>query len=353
MRRVQGDARIGVFTGGLPRGCSLCYTGAKIVVFATGLCRDSCYYCPVSRARMWSDQMYVDEEPAETLADILLEAYRIGASGASITGGDPLARPGRVLRIIRGLKAEFGDDFHIHLYTSGRLATRRMLEELYSAGLDEIRFHPTSPSMMEKVRIAVESTGMDVGVEVPAIPGREGDLVELARRLEEMGAEFLNLNEMEVSEANIEAVSRRGFRVSANGVAVEGSRETALRVVEWAAKNLERLRVHFCPAGFKDYVQTRNRLLRKARGIAHLYEEPSREGTLLRGEVLLKQASAQTYRLVGEGLLVPLGGRMYATHPEFLDEIVRLLPPGTIEEAAIAEYHPTLSRVLVSRRRVA
>ncbi len=353
MRSMHGDARIGVFTGGLPRGCSLCYAGTKVVVFVTGLCRDGCYYCPVSRSRMGQDRMYVDEEPVDSPSQVLLEAYRIGASGASITGGDPLARPARVLTIIRALKSEFGDGFHIHLYTSGRLASRSLLERLEATGLDEIRFHPTHPSMLEKVRIAVEHTGMDVGVEVPAIPGREQELIRLAERLEEMGAKFLNLNEMEVSESNIEAVTRRGFRVAGSGVAVEGSRETALKVVRWAAGHLKRLKVHFCPAGFKDYVQTKNRLLRKARGVAHLYEEPTREGTLLRGEILLSRVSGRAAKLVEEGLLVPLGGSMYATHPALLDKVLDMLSPGEVGEAWVAEYHPTLGRMLVSRRRVA
>ncbi len=353
MRSVHGDARIGVFTGGLPRGCSLCYAGAKIVVFVTGLCRDGCYYCPVSRSRMGQDRIYVNEEPVNDPSQVLLEAYRIGASGASITGGDPLARPARVLTILRTLKSEFGDRFHIHLYTSGRLASRSLLGELEAAGLDEIRFHPTHPSMLEKIKIAVEHTGMDVGVEVPAIPGREQELIRLAGRLEEMGAKFLNLNEMEVSESNIEAVTRRGFRVASSGVAVEGSRETALKVVRWAAGNLKRLKVHFCPAGFKDYVQTKNRLLRKARRVAHLYEEPTREGTLLRGEVLLSRISGRAAKLVDEGLLVPLGGSMYATHPALLDKVLETLHTGEVEEAWVAEYHPTLGRILVSRRRVA
>ena len=50
--------------------------------------------------------------------DIIDEAKQMGALGTGITGGEPLLRPDKVLSYIRLLKSEFGNQHHIHLYTS-------------------------------------------------------------------------------------------------------------------------------------------------------------------------------------------------------------------------------------------
>lgn len=342
---VIGGYDVGIVVGRLAEGCRLCFEGGKIVVFVTGMCHDSCFYCPVSKRRMGRDVIYVDEEPVKHLPDdIVEEALRIEARGASITGGDPLVVPWRTTGIIKALKEELGDDFHIHLYTSGRYATRRILEELDAAGLDEIRFHPTLPWLAEKIGLAVEYTSMHVGAEVPAIPGMAKALKNLALMLEELGVEFLNINELEVSESNEEALRLRGYTPGPDGRSVVGSRETALEVLEWARRSLRSLSVRFCPAIYKDAVQTRNRMRRKARGEARLYEAYTPEGTILRAEIFFSEENrALAEQMVSKGLGA-IQGDMFITHPSAARQALEKLGG----RGRIAEYHPTVSRLLVS-----
>ncbi|WP_461866236.1 radical SAM protein, partial [Thermococcus sp.] len=127
--------------GELPKGCRLCVRGEKLVLFTTGVCPRSCFYCPLSPWRR-EDVVYANERPVKSFDDILKEALLMEAKGAGVTGGDPLARLDRTTEYIRVLKEAFGEDFHVHLYTTGALATKKNLEKLYDAGLDEIRFHP-------------------------------------------------------------------------------------------------------------------------------------------------------------------------------------------------------------------
>ena len=279
--RVIGDPNRALLSRpSMAAGCRLCFPGLKAVIFVTGLCDDGCYYCPVSRERLGSDVFYVNEEPVSSVEEAIVEVARAGARGASLTGGDPLARPARSLDLIRGLKEAFGWGFHIHLYTSGRYATPSLLVALDRAGLDEIRFHPTRPQLVGRIALARRLTSMSVGVEIPVGPGLVEWAKKIIREAEKMGADFVNLNELEFVEPNARALMARGLRESRRRpLTVEGALEAAIEVVKWAAKEVS-IPVHFCPASFKDSIQTRNRLLRLARLDARWCEEPTPSGTL-------------------------------------------------------------------------
>ncbi|MEK6823280.1 MAG: radical SAM protein, partial [Nanoarchaeota archaeon] len=129
-------------TGPLAKGCRLCVRGEKLVLFVTGLCAQRCFYCPISEHKFGKDVVYANEWRVEDPAhprELLEEARLTRASGAGITGGDPLANVDRCCSYIRLLKRTFGKAFHIHLYTPLRLVTKERLAKLAKAGLDEIR----------------------------------------------------------------------------------------------------------------------------------------------------------------------------------------------------------------------
>ncbi|MCE4601220.1 MAG: radical SAM protein [Desulfurococcales archaeon] len=265
----------------MARGCELCFMGVKAVIFITGLCDDGCYYCPVNREKLYRDVFYVNETPVASIEEVIVEVERTGASSASITGGDPLTRPDRTIEIIEGLKNEFSHGFHIHLYTSGRYATPEILKALEYSGLDEIRFHPTRPELIKRVETALRTTSMDVGIEIPIGPG----LIEWAKQVilkaDRMGASFVNLNELEFVEPNAVELLKRGFRESRKRpFTVEGAYEAAVEVLKWAEENVT-IPVHFCPAVYKDAIQTRNRLVNTARRDKRWFEEVTRSGTLI------------------------------------------------------------------------
>ncbi len=308
--------------GPLARGCELCFPGLKAVVFVTGLCDDGCYYCPVNRERLGRDVLYVNEERVSSVEELLVEVYRQGAMGASITGGDPLIRFDLTLRVIRALKDNFSESFHIHLYTSGRYATRQALIALDRAGLDEIRFHPTRPGFEERIADAVKYTSMSVGLEIPIAPGLEKWAVRLIEYSDRVGADFVNLNEMEFVEPNAEALLLRGYTEDPRRPhTVKGSLEAALRVLEWAGRNAS-IPVHFCPAAYKDSIQTINRLRRTAR-LDRAWFEEAKGPLLVWGEI----------RLGEERVLAPPRPGLIAA----LAEEVR-------GEAYILEGYPTRNR---------
>lgn len=280
------------WAGPLPKGCELCREGTKLVLYLTGLCQSHCYYCPVARERMYVDRAFANERevPPGSIEPVLEEARTMRARGAGITGGDPMMVPERVLDYCRALKAEFGPEFHIHLYTQN-VFDPAWLPQLKAAGLDEIRFHPPggwwtkmAQSPWATLLPQALQAGLRVGCEVPAIPHKEDDLGALAAWLDGVGGEFLNLNELEFSEANLDQLVGRGFEfLNDESNVVRESRDTARRVVERSLKARLRTTVHFCASTYKDSVQLRKRLLRRASSVERPLEATTPEGTLLFG----------------------------------------------------------------------
>ena len=315
------------------------------------------------------------------LEAIMEEGEAMDALGTGITGGDPMDVPQRVLHVIRALKTHFGSGHHLHMYTSGSFEAR-FIQELELAGLDELRFHPPpthwtrlpGSALDAVIRLAAAST-MDVGVEVPALPGHRKQLEALIGYLESVGAgdeassegrprgagdghapmieeeagtgwqageasrsesekepkfksefesgfesefeseleakeateldagqdewreagiAFVNLNELEISDTNYERLVGKGVAQQKlqDSYGVAGSEELALKLVD----NYEGpLALHYCSSAYKDAVQHRQRLIRRARKTARPYEELTADGTIIKGiiEVLKGKAEAK------------------------------------------------------------
>ena len=268
----------GSFSSYLSPGCRICRQGASLVLFVTGVCDRGCFYCPLSEERRGIDVAYANERRAGSDSEILEEAHAIGALGTGITGGEPLLKMEFVLKSIRALKGEFGEEHHIHLYTGSKPGPSS-LRGLAEAGLDEIRFHPptsewSEPGWLYKALLDAKSAGLLAGVEIPAI-GPAAGIVEAVMKADA----FLNLNELEFSETNQEALKRLGFRSKDYGCGAVGS--------ELAAEHfrMEGLRVHYCSSAFKDAVQLRERLKRRAERTARPFDLATEDGTLIYGVI--------------------------------------------------------------------
>lgn len=267
----------------LCEGCRLCHLGAKMVLFVTGICRRDCYYCPLSEERKGRDVVYANERPVNDDKDVIDVAKQMSALGTGITGGEPLIRLERTLHYIRLLKTTFGRQHHIHLYTC-TAASDEVLKKLRDAGLDEIRFHPPTEvwDSFKDTRYYhalkyAKMIGMDAGVEIPAI--RKVPEIELA--IKEVGG-FLNLNELEFSDTNCEAMKSAGYHLRDDiSNAAKGSEEIAHEIVLNTIAN-----TRYCSSRFKDAVQLRERLKRIAHNTARPFDEITDDGTIIYGEVI-------------------------------------------------------------------
>jgi len=276
--------------GPLSPACAQCAEGRKMVLFVTGLCRFRCFYCPVSPSRNQLDVVFANERRVLSDQDVLDEARAIGAAGTGITGGDPLGVVDRVEHYVRLLKGEFGSDHNIHLYTHE--PNPEKLERLARAGLDEFRLHIPhylwgplghDGGAYRAVLERAPEWGVRRGVEIPVLPGKEVELRRLLSELDAIGVDFVNLNELEFSETNEEKMHERGYRLDPrNGWGVEGSRALAERLVRELSLSVP---LHYCSSRFKDGVQLRQRLLRRAERTAPSFAVRTADGTLLLGVV--------------------------------------------------------------------
>jgi uncharacterized protein len=380
--KYAGSQHLGV----LPTGCMQCREGAKLVLFVTGLCDKECFYCPVSREKMYRDVMFANEraihppKPADAphthWAALFEECDLIGAKGAGITGGDPMVKPERVVEVVRALKARYGSSFHVHLYTSCAFDLA-WIARLKEAGLDEMRFHPEvddyarmdtswhAPAVREAVRVGLTTT-----IEIPCIPGREADILALARWAQAHGCAGLNMNELEFSEPNVAALKARGFTLANDETQmVAGSRETGVAVLEaWrreatgagrmgASRGISAFAVHFCSSPYKDAIQLMQRFRRRASRTARPFDEVTEEGTIVFGVLRPRDPAAlgdlaETLRTEYE---VPLEWLAVVddrveTAPAVAEELAEA---GELEAlgcvAWLSEVHPTATRVEVER----
>jgi uncharacterized protein len=347
------------YRGELSPACAQCREGRKMVLFVTGVCRFRCFYCPVSPARNQVDVAYANERRVTCDADVLDEARAIGAGGTGITGGDPLGVVDRVEHYVRLLKREFGPEHNIHLYTHE--PNPEKLRRLAAAGLDEFRLHiphylwgPLSGQggAYRAVLEAAPDWGIRRGVEIPVLPEKEVELVRLLRTLDEIGVDFVNLNELEFSETNEGSLREHGYRVDPrNGWGVRGSRAVAERLVRSSRLSVP---VHYCSSRFKDGVQLRQRLLRRAERTAPAFADRTDDGTVLLGIIEARgrgEYARWATRVVRE---LGLGPGDYRRDPErrrleLAPEVVRRAAPRLRWPAFEVEVYPTADALEVER----
>lgn len=301
MRKIISWFNESKYVAPLSPACKLCATGSKMVVLITGLCSAKCLYCPLSVKKKGKDRIFANEWELKDEKDIkklIQEANYINAKGAGITGGDPLIVWKRTKNFISILKNNFGSDFHIHLYTSGTINGDK-IDELILEGLDEIRYHPepkywlnmNKSPMISSIKKALK-TKADVALEIPMIPGNENDTISLITWANNFNIKWINLNEYEFSETNAKELIKKNYTVKNDiSAAVKGSQESAYKIIDLFSKKDIKIGIHYCSSSFKDGIQLRNRIKRRAKNIAKTYEIITEDGTLLKGIILSKNVS--------------------------------------------------------------
>jgi pyruvate formate-lyase activating enzyme-like uncharacterized protein len=316
----------------LATGCIHCHEGSKMVLFVTGICPRSCWYCPLSAQRKGVDKIYANEKLIYSPDEAIIEAEKMEATGTGITGGEPLLFPERVLAYGGRLKEVFGEGHHIHLYTS--CAPDEAELRKIAGFVDELRMHPPvetwkgiGETRYRTSALRAREMGFEVGFEVPALP----EVADLLPALEFL--DFLNINELEWGESNAQEMRRKEL-VPEDSVhnAVRGSRA-------WAAPIGRSEKVHFCSSEFKDSVQLRKRLIRTARNTARPFEEITEDGTVVYGRMALFERIPEWIRALGHDMFEICDGRVETAYWVLIEhrdiigedaEIIERYPDGGV-----------------------
>ncbi|UCG70048.1 MAG: radical SAM protein [Thermoplasmata archaeon] len=344
------------YTGDLPMGCRYCRQGRKMVMLVTGLCRFSCFYCPLSEKKKGKDVVYANEKLVENDEDVFYEAKTIDALGSGITGGDPLEVFDRTIHYIEILKNEFGDEHHIHLYTA-YIPNRELLEKLQDVNLDEIRFHIPFDHWERFIGSEYESaikdalnTHMSVGVELPALPDFKEELKDLTILMDDLGVHFLNLNELEYSETNWHALMNRNYKI-------RHETSNAIKGSQWVADDILKeidctMSLHYCSSRFKDGVQLRRRIKRRAKNTRQESDIVTEEGLFIKGIVECDDLGGvyeqlkERFKIPGELIYIDKEKERIEIAPWILEEIHEKIEYPCF----IVEEYPTADRLEVERR---
>ncbi len=261
------------------------------------------------------DHIYADEWRLKDEQDteiLIKEAHLIGAKGAGITGGDPLLVLPRTCSYIQLLKDTFGNTFHIHLYTP-LIKEKKDINSLVNAGLDEIRFHPPprywrhmEKSSLKDIIHYASDYSLDVALEIPVMPDKEKDILSLISWADKSQIDWINLNELEYSEGNYKKLDHLGYSYKSDiSASVHGSETTAVSIIQYCSSQNLTVGVHYCSSKFKDAIQLKNRITRRAKRTAKPYDVITPDGTLLRGIITTKNDHSQIVTLLKQKYGIP------------------------------------------------
>lgn len=287
-----------IFTGSLSAGCRCCGEGKWSCFFLTHKCTASCFFCPQSESQR--------ENPSNAHGIIFNspQSYvsfleRFGFRGVGFSGGDPLADMDLLLRYIEAIRKKLGEEIYVWVYTNGLLIDDDKMRALKDASIDEIRLDIAAAGYGTKA-VGKASKYIDkVAVEVPAIPEDERRLRGAIEKFFDVGVNYLNLHQLEVTSANYREFLKRGYTFLRNeGISVLESEFSALETVAFMLDRGMEVPVNYCSAAYKSRVQAAGVRRRFASSIARPYESVTEAGYLR--YAFLEAGRAAADKLIGD-----------------------------------------------------
>jgi hypothetical protein len=253
---------------GIATGCRYCVKGEKLVLFISGKCSRNCWYCSLSNKRKNIDKIWANEREIKNTRELIEEVKESNSKGMGITGGDPLLFIDRTIKFCKIAKKKLGKGFHIHIYLPTKLVDEEKLKESRKY-IDEVRLHPeflitgdkNKEEDIAKIILTSKIFGkQNTGIELPLIPEKRREILDFILQVEEF-IEFINLNELELSDTNYNQVTRK-YKLKEGGYVIARSKEAGLWILDGLKKRKTRLKVHLCTADLKNNFQYKNRLKR-------------------------------------------------------------------------------------------
>jgi pyruvate formate-lyase activating enzyme-like uncharacterized protein len=261
----------------LSPGCRSCVEGMWSCLFINGRCNCACFYCPSPQEETGSPQ--TNGIPFNSAVDYAEYLAKLGFTGASLSGGEPLLTLDRTLEYLTAVRKRCGDGIHIWLYTNGALLNPEICKRLRDAGLDEIRFDIGAVRYnLKKVKVAVGTIPV-VTVEIPAVPEDFNPMKDKLVEMADAGVNHLNLHQLRLTPHNFGKLVGRGYTfIHGEKVTVLESELAALRLVRHAVENGISLPVNYCSFPYKRRFQRAATRRRAALRVSDCHEEVTESG---------------------------------------------------------------------------
>jgi pyruvate formate-lyase activating enzyme-like uncharacterized protein len=234
----------------LSPGCRSCGEGAWSCLFVNGRCNGKCFYCPTPQDD--GGPPVTNGLIFESPDDYAAYVHKLGFSGVSISGGEPLLTPDLTISFIEAVRKRCGNSVHIWIYTNGTMLTDSLCRRLQQAGLNEIRFDIGAVRYnLKKLEIAVGLIPV-VTVEIPAVPEEEKLLRQKIVEMSDAGVNHLNLHQLRLTPHNFGPLIERGYSfLHGEKVTVLDSELAALRLVKYSIEAQTGLPVNYCSFPYK------------------------------------------------------------------------------------------------------
>jgi pyruvate formate-lyase activating enzyme-like uncharacterized protein len=171
----------------------------------------------------------------------------------------------------------------------------------------------------------------------------------------DLGVNWINLNELEFSERNSHILNHKNFKLKNDiSAGVKGSEESAFNILKKVALRNYDIGVHYCSASFKDGIQLSNRIKRRAKNIVRSHEIISDEGTIIKGVIYTKRNNLynlynsikKEFKIMDTHIYLDEEKERIEIGVWILEEIAELLMKRKIKCYMIEEY-PTADRLEV------
>ncbi len=248
--------------GFLSPACVACTGEGGSETFSTTYkCHRDCYFC-FNRNQPDYKKYFEGGIPWESLLERSKEENETLAA-VGLTGGEPLLDFDESIALLTRAHELF-PNAHTRLYTAGDLLTEEKAQALASVGLDEIRFSlkdDDAPALQRKVFDAIRLAKRyipSVMVEMPIVPGSAERMQKILLELDEIGIDGINMLEFCFPFCYWDEFEKRGFALKdppfdvmydygySGGLAVAGSEEEILSLMEWAIDQKLSLGLHYC-----------------------------------------------------------------------------------------------------------
>jgi pyruvate formate-lyase activating enzyme-like uncharacterized protein len=241
-----------VSTGPLLPGCQICVRSGYLSFQLGFACNASCPFCFLqTRPPNATDP---DERYHRQALWKRFLRHKDEIEGVALTGGEPLLYLDELQHYVSEMRA-VRPDLYVWVYTNGILASRERLVALQACGIEEIRFNLAATNYSEKVLHSVEEARdlfPHLAVEVPSYPPQQESLLACLPRLESIGIDQLNLQELWLTEANVQRLSGEGYPSGvwmARKYFLCGSRRMTYEVMAHALEQGHSFTVNDCTAG--------------------------------------------------------------------------------------------------------